>query len=570
MATSTHELRNGPKEGLGTRTAHHRLRDSILIIAVLAGAATALIFGLRYEASELQRETDRWATRLDTAVVAGARGIGKRVENKSADLLELADKAALRLYLWTLVNRVQMPSQGNAPVDATVPSAEREYLTSLLLAHTDAGTRSPARNSGFNALSLLDPSLQTIVSTPIAAPTQKALQIARQAIDTRTRQLVLARDADGRAMLYMAVIVEPPPGAAGGLAIGGVLIAATNAADLLRPVTDGLPGYFDNDANLLLASSGDPVVVLNGAPPLLAVTSAVEPGFSVGETATGSTALQSSQRVPGTGWTLLRRVDGDQALLPLRQRIWANFAALALSVVLLGALLYAWREHRTRVEQAEELLPMVIGHDQGSRGPATREERMLNKLVASLVDIIDLHDPYSAFHSARLAELCRAIGNEMGLDQESLSYLVQAAMLANVGKISLPRELLTKRDELSEEEHELLQTHVEEGVEILRKLDFDDPILSAIAQKQEHLDGTGYPEGLAADRITLPGRILAVANAYIALVSPRAYRDAIHADEALAIIERSVGAEYDRQAFAALQKVIASGEGLSDWDLGDG
>lgn len=528
-------------------------------MAVLAGAATALIFGLRYEASELQRETDRWAARLDSAVIAGARSISAIAEDKSADLLELADKAALRLYLWTLIN--------DAPVDPTAPSAEREYLNSLLIAHTDAGTRSPARDSGFNALSLLDPELNTVLATPIAAPTAKALQIARQAIDTRTRQLVLARDADGRAMLYLATIVEPPPGAAGKGLIGGILIAALNATDLLRPVTDGLPGYFDNDTNLLLASSGDPVIVLSGAEPLTNIVTAIQPGFALTTAGDDSTVLQSAQRVPGTAWTLVRRVDGDLALQSLRQRIWANFAALALSVVLLASILYAWREHRTRVQQAAQLLPMLAGQANGQRGPATREEQMLNKLVASLVDIIDLHDPYSAFHSARLAELCRAVGNQMGLDQESLSYLVQAAMLANVGKISLPRELLTKRDELSDAEQELLQTHVEEGVEILRKLDFEDPILSAIAQKQEHLDGSGYPEGLAADRITLPGRILAVANAYIALVSPRAYREAMSSEEALELISRSVGTDYDRQAFAALEQVVASGDGLSDWNL---
>ena len=209
----------------------------------------------------------------------------------------------------------------------------------------------------------------------------------------------------------------------------------------------------------------------------------------------------------------------------------------------------------------------MLANAQQQRGPATREEQMLNKLVASLVDIIDLHDPYSAFHSARLAELCRAIGRHMGLDDESLSNLVTAALLANVGKLSLPRELLTKRDELSDDEQELLHSHVEEGVEILRKLDFDDPILSAIAQKQEHVDGSGYPQGLAEDRITLPGRILAVANAFIALVSPRAYRAAISQPAALRTIEAAVGTEYDRQAFEALRYVVESGEGLSDWEF---
>ncbi|MBT8422199.1 MAG: HD domain-containing protein, partial [Gammaproteobacteria bacterium] len=516
----------------------------------------------RYQAAETEREAARWTNRLDSAVQAGARGISTLVEDKSADLLELADTASLRLYLWTLVN--------DAPVDQaspSLPSAERDYLRSLLTAHTDSGTRSPARDSAFDAISLLDPNLNPVMATPDAAPTAKALQIARQAIDTRTRQLVLARNADGRAMLYLAAIVEPPPGAAGrdqnGRIIGGIIVAMTDAADLLRPVTDGLPGYFETDTHLLLASSGDPAVVLNGDAPLTGITNAVTLGFSTAVTGDDTAVLQSAQRVPGTAWTLVRRIERDAAYAALDQRIWANTTALTLGVLLLGALLYAWRENRTRVQQANELLPMVIKQQQ----PHSREEQMLNKLVASLIDIIDLHDPYSAFHSARLAELCRAVGEEMGLDLESLSYLVQAAMLANVGKISLPRELLTKRDELSDAEHELLHTHVEEGVEILRRLDFDDPILTAIAQKQEHIDGSGYPQGLTADRITLPGRILAVANTYIALVSPRAYREAMTPEEAMEVIGRSVGSDYDQEAYEALARVLDSGEGLSDWDL---
>ncbi len=262
----------------------------------------------------------------------------------------------------------------------------------------------------------------------------------------------------------------------------------------------------------------------------------------------------------------MRRIDADLALISLQQRIIAYFIALALSVVLLATVLYAWREHSIRLQERKNYLPMVVGNQFNQR-PATREEQMLNKLVASLVDIIDLHDPYSAFHSARLAELCRAMGLKMGLDRDGLSNLVTAAMLANIGKISLPRELLTKRDELSETDEEILQTHVEEGVEILRKLDFDDPILAAIAQKQERMDGTGYPQGLAEDRITMLGRILAVANAYIALVSPRAYREALSSDEALATISRELGTIYDRETYEALEQVIATGDGLSDWEF---
>ncbi len=565
VATSTDDLNPAAASGAATDTdipiPRQRLRDVALLTAVLAAAATALIFGLRYQAAELGRETDQWAARLDTVTLAGARNISNQVEAQSAALLELADNASLRLYLWALVNR--------GPISRDVPAAEFDYLRGLLIANTDSGTRSAARNGKFQTLALLDAQLSTVLTTPGAATSEQALQIARQAIATRTRQLVLARNADGTATLYMAVVIEPPPGAAGQQAIGGVLVAATDAAELLRPLIKSLPGYFDSDANLLIATGDDPVVALTGADELTGINRVITLGFAVSESAAGTRVMQSAQKVPGTGWKLMRRVDAERALSTLQQRIWAYFVALGLSVFLLATLLWAWRERSIRLAEKKNYLPMVIGNQHRQRS-ATREEQLLNKLVASLVDVIDLHDPYSAFHSARLAELCRAVGIKMGLDQESLSNLVTAAMLANVGKISLPRDLLTKRDELSDSEAQLLHTHVEEGVEILRKLDFDDPVLTAIAQKQEHLDGSGYPQGLAEDRITVLGRILSVANAYIALVSPRAYREAMSPESALNTIHNELGTVYDRDVFTALKEVIESGDGLSDWEFPNG
>ena len=547
-------------EGLDPKitSSRHRLRDLVLVIAVLAAAATATIVGLSYQSAELDNETSRWSARLDTTTLAGARSIGKLVAAQSVSVRELADNASLRLYLWALIN--------SGAISTDVPAAEFDYLRSLLVANTDSSTLSPARNS-FQTLALLDDQLSTVLTTPGAATSEKALQIARQAIETRTRQMVLSRDASGQTFLYMAIIVEPPPGAAGNQTIGGVLVSATRAANFLQPLIAALPGYFENDANLLIATSGDPVVALTGSQDTVGINKTITLGFSITESASGTRILQSAQKVPGTGWKLVRRIDASLALRALQQRVLAYSIALALSAFLLATLLYAWREHSIRLLERNEMLPMIIGNRQQNSGPATREEQMLNKLVASLVNIIDLHDPYSAFHSARLAELCRAIGTEMGLDQASLSNLVTAAMLANVGKISLPRELLTKRDELSDYEQEILHSHVEEGVEILRKLDLDDPILVAISQKQERLDGKGYPEGLQADRITLPGKILSVANAYVALISPRAYRDALSSDEALKQIGCEVGAIYDQQSFDALEIVIESGEGLSDWDF---
>lgn len=529
------------------------LRDGLLLIAVLVAAATAAIFARTYATDQVNAEMAFWSSRLEQSTQAGARSLGERVEKQAAAVAELAGNASLRVYLWRLV-------KGGDGGDAT--PAEIDYLNSLLNASTDAGTR--ARAPAFSRLMLVNTQLQPVAGTAVRALTPAERQLTSQALNTRTRQLWLVAGAAGVPRVLQAMPVAPPPG--GGSALAGVLLAENEATELLRPVLANLPGYFASDAALLISSAGLPPVVLAGSPPHSTLAAAPAAGFRKVEVAAGVAVLQSTQRVPGTDWTLVRRIDGDLALAAVQQRIWARYLALSLSVIALGAALLAWRERSVRVAQTGQNLAALQGQA-GLRLAGDASSPLLNKLVASLIDVIDLHDPYSAFHSARLAELCRAMAADMGLEQQTTSHLVTAALLANIGKLSLPRELLTKRDELSEPEQVLLQSHVAEGVEILRKLEFDDPVLSAIAQKQETLDGSGYPQGIQADRITLPGRILALANAYVALVSPRAYREALDAPEALDELRSQIGVAYDAEVFAALERVIVSGAGLSDWEL---
>ena len=129
----------------------------------------------------------------------------------------------------------------------------------------------------------------------------------------------------------------------------------------------------------------------------------------------------------------------------------------------------------------------------------------------------------------------------------------------------LPRELLRKTGELSEAERKQLETHVARGLALLHNLDFDGPVLSTIAQKQELLDGSGYPRGLRGAEMSLPGKILAVANAFVALVSPRAYREALPVDAALEQLLADADEKYDRRVVAALVHVAKNRLDWSRW-----
>ncbi|MGA7802326.1 MAG: HD domain-containing phosphohydrolase [Gammaproteobacteria bacterium] len=187
---------------------------------------------------------------------------------------------------------------------------------------------------------------------------------------------------------------------------------------------------------------------------------------------------------------------------------------------------------------------------------------LLRQLIVTLVRVVDMHDPYSANHSARMAEVALAVGRSMLLSQMELETLELAAHLANLGKIFVPKEILIKTGTLTEADQAILRKHVQYTLDILSGIEFDGPVLETIAQKQEHSDGSGYPKGLVAEEMLLTAKILAVANAFVAMVSPRAYRDAVSLETALDRLLADSHSRYDRQVVAALFHVA---ENRSDW-----
>ncbi len=191
-----------------------------------------------------------------------------------------------------------------------------------------------------------------------------------------------------------------------------------------------------------------------------------------------------------------------------------------------------------------------------------RHARLLRKLVQTLMHVVDLHDPWSAHHSSRMVEVANALARELQLDEQDRRTLDLAASLANLGKIFIPKEILTKTEPLTGAEQELLQRHVRYGLELLEDLEFEGPVLATIAQKQEYIDGSGYPEGLTGEQMLMTGRILAVANAFVALVSPRAWRGAVSVEDALDQLLKDAGSKYDRHVVAALFHVA---ENRADW-----
>ena len=191
-----------------------------------------------------------------------------------------------------------------------------------------------------------------------------------------------------------------------------------------------------------------------------------------------------------------------------------------------------------------------------------RHNRLMESVISTLTQLIDKHDPHCAHHSQRTREVAVVIARDMGLSQERIDALAMAALLANIGKLYIPTELLTNMEPLTEKEKLILRENVNYSVGILQDLEFEGPVLTFIQQKNERLDGAGYPKGVSGNNIVKESRILSVANAFVAMTSSRAYRPGIPIKEVLDVLISDVDNSYDRHVIAALFQVV---ENHSDW-----
>jgi PAS domain S-box-containing protein len=174
---------------------------------------------------------------------------------------------------------------------------------------------------------------------------------------------------------------------------------------------------------------------------------------------------------------------------------------------------------------------------------------VLRKAFGGIIQVLsaasEKRDPYTAGHQRRVADLARAIAQDMGLAPDRVEGIRLTGVIHDVGKLSIPAEILSKPSVLSKIEYELIKSHAQIGHDILSEIDFDWPIAQIILQHHERLDGSGYPRGLKGDDILLEARILAVADVIEAMASHRPYRPALGIAAALAEIESNAPRLYD-------------------------
>jgi putative nucleotidyltransferase with HDIG domain len=165
--------------------------------------------------------------------------------------------------------------------------------------------------------------------------------------------------------------------------------------------------------------------------------------------------------------------------------------------------------------------------------------------VELVTAIAEMRDPYTAGHEKRVAAIAAAIGAHLGFDADRIEGLRVAGYLHDIGKMSIPSEILSKPGKLSVLEMRMVQAHVQAGYDSLSKMAWPWPVAEVALQHHERLDGSGYPNGLSGEAILIEARIMAVADVFEAMSGHRPYRASLGVDRALAEIEQGRGRLYD-------------------------
>jgi PAS domain S-box-containing protein/putative nucleotidyltransferase with HDIG domain len=200
----------------------------------------------------------------------------------------------------------------------------------------------------------------------------------------------------------------------------------------------------------------------------------------------------------------------------------------------------------TERKRAEEQLQRTIGS----------LRKAIGSTIQVMVSAVEIRDPYTAGHQLRVAGLASAIATEIGLPQDRIDGIRMAGPIHDIGKLSVPVEILSKPKKLTEIEFSLIKEHSQKGYEMLKDVDSPWPLAQIVYQHHERMDGSGYPRNLKGDEILMEARIMAIADVVESMASHRPYRPALGLNAALEEIEINKGTLYDADVVDACLRLF--------------
>ncbi len=213
------------------------------------------------------------------------------------------------------------------------------------------------------------------------------------------------------------------------------------------------------------------------------------------------------------------------------------------------------------IDQRElvELITHALAEEKPSVKVPVGDEELKKCLIDTidiLIGLLEVNDPFFGGNSHITMEYAKAVAEEMNLPKDMIDEIVVAALLHDIGKIGVKKELLVEKKDLSESEYSSIKGHCENGVKILESINFPWKVKPIILHHHERYDGNGYPMGLKGREIPLGARILAVVDAFTAMTANRPYRKALTKEDALKELHRNVGTQFDPEVVEVFTRVI--------------
>jgi HD-GYP domain-containing protein (c-di-GMP phosphodiesterase class II) len=202
------------------------------------------------------------------------------------------------------------------------------------------------------------------------------------------------------------------------------------------------------------------------------------------------------------------------------------------------------------------IFPLVVGRQFYQRYLGLRDA--YRDTIRSLIGALEAKDPYTRGHSVRVAVYATQIGVELGLEDDALERLEYSALLHDLGKLSLPSQILTKDSALTDDEFAAMRDHPAAGAAMVERVPPLRELAPLVLNHHERPDGRGYPGGLCADQIPVPSRILSVADAYDAMTTDRAYRGAMSPEDAAQELRDGAAKQFDEQIVDAFLRALAA------------
>jgi len=228
------------------------------------------------------------------------------------------------------------------------------------------------------------------------------------------------------------------------------------------------------------------------------------------------------------------------------EEIWAQISSVPIVWEDRPATLNFVRDITVQKNAEEEL-----------RNSVDKLRKITGATIQAMAQTVEVRDPYTAGHQKRVADLARAIATRMGLSSDRVDGIRMAGAIHDIGKISVPAEILSKPGLLTPLEFSLIKTHAQIGYDILKDIEFPWDIATMVLQHHERLDGSGYPQGVTGERILLEARILTVADVVEAMASHRPYRPSLGMDKALEEIKDKRGRFYDPDVVDACLRLFS-------------